>query len=410
MAELLSNIKQHNTENTETRLRSILKYHRYTSNRGLGQRGLMHHHIDALVKDLLPFIEAEAKGRDILDYALEFSDVYLIPQRSEINSRNDVDLYTNNLTSYCPNTIPIIASNMDTIGCFTMAKELLKYDIMTCLHKYYNVEEYISFYKTLSNKDKNKIFFSIGANDKDFLKLKQVYETCNINNVCIDIAHGYSTILLDYAKKVKELIPNCLLMAGNIAIPEAIEEYNEVGIKIAKVGLGSGTVCSTREKTGVGHPQFSAVIECVKEAKKNKILICSDGGCRKPEDLAKAFGAGASMVMIGGMLSGCEECEAEWEYEYESIKEKDGIPGYTGRQIKKAMKFYGMSSREAMNKHHNGVANYRSVEGKCISVLYKGPVQPIIQDILGGLRSTCTYANAKNLIEFSQKAKFVIIA
>jgi GMP reductase len=180
-------------------------------------------------------------------------------------------------------------------------------------------------------------------------------------------------------------------MAGNVVTGEMTEELILDGVDIVKVGIGPGSVCTTRRMAGVGYPQLSAIIECADAAHGLRGFICADGGCTSPGDLAKAFGAGADFIMLGGMLAGHDECGSD-------IVEVNGV---------KKMRFYGMSSREAMTKYSGGVAGYRASEGKEVLLDYRGPVENTLQDILGGVRSACTYVGARTLKELSKRTTFV---
>ena len=277
---------------------------------------------------------------------------------------------------------------MDTVGTIDMYKSLQKYNIMTCFHKFLSIEEYPE------NKTNNYVV-SVGIRDEDFQKLQNLYDKypdkCNI--VCVDIANGYIKKLVEYCCKVRELIPNVILIAGNVVSREMVEELIlNGGVDIVKVGIGSGSVCTTRLQTGVGMPQLSAVIECADAAHGCNGHIISDGGITCPGDAAKAFGAGADFVMLGSMLAGHDESGGEVE-----VNEN-------GENFKV---FYGMSSSTAMDKHYGGVNNYRSSEGKTVSVKYRGAVHNTIDDLLGGIRSTCTYVNAKKLKDLSKCTTFM---
>ena len=212
--------------------------------------------------------------------------------------------------------------------------------------------------------------------------------------ICLDVANGYSQHFVNFVKKVRDNFPEHIIMAGNVVTGEMTEELILSGADIVKVGIGPGSVCTTRKKTGVGYPQLSAVIECSDAAHGVKGLTCSDGGCTVPGDIAKAFGAGADFVMLGGMLAGHDECSGE-------IYEKDN---------KKFKRFYGMSSAEAMQKYRGGVANYRASEGKSVNVPYRGAVENTMSDILGGLRSTCTYVGAARLKELTKRTTFIKVS
>ncbi|XP_066124435.1 GMP reductase 1 isoform X2 [Saccopteryx bilineata] len=270
------------------------------------------------------------------DLKLDFKDVLLRPKRSSLKSRAEVDLertftFRNSKQTY--SGIPIIVANMDTVGTFEMAVVMSQHSMFTAIHKHYSLDDW-------------KLFAT--------------------NH------------------------PDCL-QAGNVVTGEMVEELILSGADIIKVGVGPGSVCTTRTKTGVGYPQLSAVIECADSAHGLKGHIISDGGCTCPGDVAKAFGAGADFVMLGGMFSGHTECAGE-------VIERNG---------QKLKLFYGMSSETAMKKHAGGVAEYRASEGKTVEVPYKGDVENTIRDILGGLRSTCTYVGAAKLKELSKRTTFI---
>ena len=185
-------------------------------------------------------------------------------------------------------------------------------------------------------------------------------------------------------------------MAGNVVTGEMTEQLILSGADIVKVGIGPGSVCTTRKKTGVGYPQLSAVMECADAAHGLSGHIISDGGCTMPGDFSKAFGAGADFVMAGGMFSGHDESGGE------TVTDSD-----TGRKYKE---FYGMSSAHAMTKHSGGVADYRASEGKYVLVPYRGPVSGTVRTILGGVRSSCTYVGARKLKELSKRTTFIRIS
>jgi GMP reductase len=201
---------------------------------------------------------------------------------------------------------------------------------------------------------------------------------------------------------IRDLCPDSIIMAGNVVTPEMVHDLLK-SADIVKIGIGPGSACETRRVTGVGYPQLSACLECADAAHGLGGLICSDGGCRFPGDVAKAFAAGSDFVMIGGMFAGHDECDGEWEMGWD-VKYKGDLEL---SKVKKSMKFYGMSSTEAMEKYNGGVAAYRASEGKCISVPYKGPVSQTVQQILGGLRSACAYVGAARLKDLSKCATFV---
>jgi GMP reductase len=324
------------------------------------------------------------------DIKLDFSDVLIRPKRSTLESRSEVNLEREFKFPHSTQIwrgIPIIASNMDTVGTISMYQSLKEKNMLTCFHKFLNINEY-------PENDRNKYIISIGIRNEDYLKLSEIYkytpEKCNI--VCIDIANGYIQKLVEFCQKVRKLIPHCILIAGNVVTREMVEELIINGkVDIVKVGIGSGSVCTTRLQTGVGMPQLSCILECADAAHGCGGHIISDGGITCPGDASKAFGAGADFVMLGSLLSGHEQSGGE-------LVEEDG---------KLYKVFYGMSSDTAMNKHYGGVSQYRSSEGKTVKIEYKGPVENTILDLLGGIRSTCTYVNAKNLKDLSKCTTFM---
>lgn len=330
----------------------------------------------------------------INEIKLDFKDVLLRPKRSTIKSRNDVNLYRNitfRNSKQTYNGIPVMASNMDTVGTFNVAKALSKNGLFTCIHKYYTVDEWRNF--ASENPDcLQNIAASSGMSEADFVKLSEILNAIpGVTFICLDVANGYSQHFVDYVRKVRAAYPTHTIIAGNVVTGEMVEELILSGADVIKVGIGPGSVCTTRMKTGVGYPQLSAVIECADAAHGLQGHIISDGGCTCPGDVAKAFGAGADFVMAGGMFAGHDECDGE-------TIEKNG---------KKFKLFYGMSSSTAMQKHAGGVAEYRASEGKTVEVPYRGEVQNTVQDILGGLRSACTYTGAQKLKELPRRATFV---
>ncbi|KAH3770303.1 GMP reductase 2-like [Dreissena polymorpha] len=328
------------------------------------------------------------------DIKLDFKDVLFRPKRSTLRSRSDVDLvrtfqFRNSGQTYTG--IPVMVANMDTTGTFEMAKAVAKHLMFTVIHKHYSVEEWKEF--AAENKDiLQHIAASTGTGENDLTKLKQILDAVpDIKYLCVDVANGYSEHFVQFVKNCRAEFPKHTIMAGNVVTGEMVEELLLSGADIIKVGIGPGSVCTTRKKTGVGYPQLSAVIECADAAHGLGGHIISDGGCTCPGDVAKAFGAGADFVMLGGMFAGHAESGGE-------MVEKGG---------KKYKIFYGMSSATAMKRHAGGVADYRASEGKTVQIEYRGPVEVTVQDILGGVRSTCTYVGAGKLKELSRRATFI---
>jgi GMP reductase len=328
------------------------------------------------------------------DIKLDFRDVLIRPKRSALPSRAEVDIHREFTFKHSQRKyrgIPIIAANMDTVGTFEMALALAPYGLSVALHKHHGENELAGFFRSL--KVKSNAFYSMGITKADREKFERVIGRVGeaIEYVCIDVANGYTEGFVKFVENFRKAYPKMTIMAGNVVTGEMTEELILCGADIVKVGIGPGSVCTTRDMTGVGYPQLSAVIECADAAHGLEGRICADGGCATPGDLAKAFGGGADFVMLGGMLAGHDEC--------------------AGRTVKRAGKqykpFYGMSSRAAMEKYAGGVAQYRASEGKEILVEYRGPVANTVQEILGGVRSACTYVGARKLKELTKRTTFV---
>ena len=364
---------------------------------------------------------------------LDYKDVLLRPKRSELTSRKDVNLMRTftfknagadgaGNPSYGWTGIPIVAANMDTTGTFETAKALAKYNMLTCISKHYDGDVWAhklngyGIWKTQERREANEkdwkydrdskcwqnrmyehICPSIGikysekdTDDLDYLRNIQ-WNFYHNRWVCIDAANGYTARFCDFIKRVREEFPHITIIAGNVVTGEMTEEIILSGADIVKVGIGGGSVCTTRIQTGVGYPQLSAVIECADAAHGIGGHIMADGGCVSAGDVSKAFCAGADFVMLGGMLAGHTESQGQEEI--------------IGDDIYKV--FYGMSSDTAMNKHYGGVASYRSSEGKTVKIKHRGLIKDTIESILGGIRSTCTYIGAKNLKDMPKCATFI---
>ena len=328
------------------------------------------------------------------DLKLDFKDVLIRPKRSTLTSRSEVDIsrdfvFLHSQRKY--HGIPIIAANMDATGTFAMARALARHQLSVAVHKHYGEAELLSFFA--KQPAIPTAFYSMGITQPDYDKFRRVKEKAGgtIEYVCVDVANGYTKAFVGFIHKLRTAYPDITIMAGNVVTGEMTEELILDGVDIVKVGIGPGSVCTTRRMSGVGYPQLSAIIECADAAHGLHGLICADGGCTSPGDLAKAFGAGADFVMLGGMLAGHDECGFE-------IIEHDGI---------QKMRFYGMSSREAMEKYAGGVAEYRAAEGKDVLLDYRGAVEDTVQEILGGVRSACTYVGARKLKELSKRTTFI---
>ena len=333
--------------------------------------------------------------RLINDTKLDFRDVLILPKRSTLSSRSEVSLertynFKNSKQSWTG--VPIMVANMDTTGTFEMANALMKHKVITCIHKHYSIEEWSSFLAILSDDDFNYFTVSIGTGKSDFEFLHALLKLdSRIKFILLDVANGYSAAFINRVQDIVDVYPDKILAAGNVVTAEMVEELILNGVDIVKSGIGNGSVCTTRIKTGVGYPQLSAVIECADAAHGLNGRLISDGGCCNSGDIAKAFGAGADFVMLGGMMAGHDESGGT----------------YVEENGKKYKEFYGMSSSTAMDKHNGGVAKYRASEGKRVLIDYKGSINNTILDILGGLRSTCTYVGAKELKELSKRTTFI---
>lgn len=327
------------------------------------------------------------------DVKLDFRDVLIRPKRSVLKTRSEVLLDREFRFKHTGTTwqgVPIIAANMDHTGTFNMAAALSKHHLLTALDKFLTPEDW----RVMVEKNPEILascMVSVGISEADFKKLAEVMSIAPIPFICLDVANGYTERFVACLEHLRETYPNTVIMAGNVVTGEMVEELILSGADIVKIGIGPGSVCTTREKTGVGYPQLSATIECADAAHGLGGYVCADGGCTTPGDVAKAFAGGADFVMLGGMFAGHDECSGE-------VIETNN---------KKYKRFYGMSSAEAMANHHGNMANYRASEGRSVNVPYRGPVDHTVLDILGGLRSTCTYVGAHRLKELSKRTTFI---
>lgn len=319
---------------------------------------------------------------------LDYSDVLIRPKRSRLNSRAEVKIIREFKFPHSFQTwtgVPLMAANMDTTGTIEMANALSQMQAITCLHKYVTKDEV-----PLLN-DKNFVALSCGLDNPSINYLHGNFDK-GFKFICLDVANGYSERFIDLVKDMRKIWNNAIIIAGNVVTAEMTEALILAGADIVKVGIGPGSVCTTRKITGVGYPQLSAVIECSDAAHGLGGHIVADGGCTCPGDVAKAFAAGADFVMLGGMLAGTDESGAE------KVTDSSGV-------VKK--RFYGMSSKEAMNRYSGGVANYRAAEGKSVEIEYSGPVHGVVDEILGGIRSACTYVGAKSIKDLPKCTTFV---
>ena len=323
---------------------------------------------------------------------LDYSDVLFRPKRSTLKSRKDVDLnrtYKFKYSKFTWKGTPIIASNMDGVGEINLAKKLLSHKLMTALTKQHTIEQIGSIYK---NNFINFVALSCGTSLDSYNRMNKILTKYpKFQFICIDVANGYSENFSHFVSNVRKKYPKKTIIAGNVVTADMTQELVLSGADIVKVGIGPGSVCTTRIQTGVGYPQLSAVMECADAAHGLGAHIIADGGCTCPGDVAKGFGAGADFVMLGGMLAGHKEGGGN-------------IIEYNGKEF---IEFYGSSSEEANEKHYGGLANYRSSEGKKVKLPLKSSIDKTIRDILGGVRSSCTYVGAPSLKQLSKCTTFV---
>ena len=361
------------------------------------------------------------------DVKLDYSDVLLRPKRSTLGSRKQVRVHRRfQFRNYKPHDmtmeqirdekhyegIPIMASNMDGVGTFEMADKLAEGKIMTCLVKTYSVKDLINYFDTDMIERTEYVAMSIGITDSDANKFRGVYEQVGmkLRYVCIDVANGYSERFATFVREFRQQYPNVVIIAGNVVTGEMTEVLILAGADIVKVGIGPGSVCTTRIQTGVGYPQLSAVMECADAAHGLGGHIIADGGCTCPGDVAKAFAGGADYVMLGGMLAGHDQGGGDIItkiYETDEVTKIDDGFYESVYEEKQFVQFYGMSSNAANKKHFGGLKEYRSSEGREVFVPYRGDVAATVQDLLGGIRSTCTYAGAIRLKHLMRCTTFV---
>lgn len=309
---------------------------------------------------------------------LDYSDVLIRPKRSTMSSRGEVNLERTHKFLWSKKEwsgIPIMSANMDTVGTPSMHTVLSKHNMVTCPARHYLKNST----KEFRGKEANICWFG-GIDEIDNLKKVQS------GFIGLDVANGYTIRFVDAVKKLREKCPDATIAAGNVVTADMTQELVLAGADIVKVGIGPGSVCTTRIKTGIGYPQLSAVIECADAAHGLNAHIIADGGCVSSGDIVKAFAGGADFVMIGGMLAGHDECEGKVENGF--------------------MEFYGMASESAMDKHDNH-NSYRGAEGKTVKIPHRGGVDNTIKDILSGIRSACTYVGANSLRTLSKCTTFV---
>ena len=330
------------------------------------------------------------------DLKLTFDDVLIRPKRSTLISRSDVNLvreFTFRHTEETWGGVPIVAANMDTTGLFSIAEILQGHKMLTCTQKFYSTKEFSDAWENGVNSE--FVAVTCGSTDESFELLKRKMATNKgLKMICIDVANGYREVFLNFVKKVRGEFPEKIIIAGNVATREMTEALILAGADIVKVGIGPGSVCTTRKVAGVGYPQLSAISECADAAHGLNGHVMSDGGCSSPGDVAKAFAAGADFVMLGGMLAGHDESGGELI--------EDSGSAYKS--------FYGMSSAKAMETHYGEIADHRAPEGKEVRVPYRGSLEVTVQSILGGLRSACSYVGARRIKDLPKCTTFIRVS
>lgn len=329
------------------------------------------------------FKASEIKNRN---KALTFSDVFLVPKKSEMTSRKDPELSTQ-LTVKQKIKSPFISSNMDTITEASMILAMNKLGATGILHRFMSVEAQLKEVEKLSSVDIK--IASVGVNKESQTRCSELVKA-GVNIITIDIAHGHSTQMIEMLLWIKKEFSHIEVIAGNVATPQATKDLINCGADAIKVGIGPGSMCTTRIITGCGVPQLTAIAICAEEAKKHNVPIIADGGIRTSGDVVKAFAAGADSVMLGSVLSGTLE-----------------TPGL----IKGGQKLYrGMASRSAQDSWRGGVPEGLAPEGEMVWVPVKGNVKNVLSEFMGGLRSGMTYLNAKNIKEIFENAEFTEIS
>lgn len=350
------------------------------------------------------------------DSKLDFDDVLIVPQRSTLTSRQEINLERSFYfyhSSRVWSGIPIICANM-SFASFDMALALSKHKMIACLHKYHSVDQLVKFFTNHNLID--YVWISIGYKKSDLNHLLDFKNRTNIQpNICIDVPNGHMDAFVQYCKKVREHFPDSIIMAGNVTNPSSTQELLIYGgVDVVKCGVGGGSACLTRFVTGCGYPQLSCCIDNayvahgLQSGPKKLGLICSDGGHKTSGDVCKALCAGSDFVMLGGYFAGAEECDGEWDIEYKtrSTGWQPVNPGYETETRKTKFTYYGMSSHHAQDKFEDGKKHYRASEGTKIVVKYKGSIDNIVQELLGGIRSACCYIGANSIRNMAKCAEF----
>jgi len=351
---------------------------------------------------------------------LDFSDVLIKPRRSSIDSRSKVDITREYKFKWCPDVIigtGIMQANMGTIGNFEVSRKMLENNLFACLHKYHKVEDLIEFYRSLMIPMEEIVYtayhpwkrclLGIGLRDDGIEKLRIINKELGIQvGVKFDVPNGYIPQVKERVIELRKEFPDMFIMVGNVVTGDITEDLILSGADCVAIGIGNGAQCLTRRQTGCGRPQFSAVVECADAAHQVGGMVCSDGGITCPGDLGKAFGAGADFIMIGSLFAGTDEAEGEIITKHIITNEYDIVHKCPCLEEKKFKQFYGMSSTLAQEKFGNGKPSYRASEGRVTLMPYTGPIDGVIEELLGGLRSTMTYVGALTLKNIPKQCVF----
>lgn len=342
------------------------------------------------------------------EISLDFDDVLLMPQRSTLNSRSDIILDREFYFYHSPRKwvgIPIICSNM-SFSSFPMAEALRKYRMITCLHKYHTLDELVKYFNVGDiNSKLDYVWISIGCREKD-LDLLQTFQRNTLlqPNICIDVPNGHMDSFVEFCAKVREEFSQSIIMAGNVTNPASTQELIiHGGVDISKTSIGPGSACSTRFLTGCGTGSLSSninnsyVAHGLQREPRHIGLICSDGGHKNPGDVCKSLASGADFVMLGGYWAGTEPCIGEWTYERDEKTLLDRKSKFT---------YYGMSTHHSQLIFENEQKDYRASEGTKITVSYKGLVDNVVKELLGGIRSCCCYIGADSIKNMNKCAHF----
>ncbi len=333
--------------------------------------------------------------RIIEEEQLDFSDVLIQPKCSKILSRSQVNLerefkwYDENNEKHTISCIPVGCSNMGTVGTVKMAELMVKKNHFSCLEKHISTTEIDALFERLTEHERDLVVPSIGIKE-DTKDLFYLYDKWDLKMIMIDVPNGYIPSLIERIKEIRNHCTRSFIIAGNVVDSAGVVQIIDAGANCSKVGLGNGSVCRTREKTGVGRPQLSTIVETADTCHQRGAYVMADGGVTCPGDVCKAFGAGADFVIAGSMFAGCDEADGE-------------CITVGNKHFKQ---YYGMSSHFAQEKHFGGIRKYSASEGREKLIPCTGSLESVLQDIDGGLKSCCTYIGCDKMKNFSRHTTF----